>query len=212
MHQRIAEVLIEAHAHDPSSSVMPVAQHLLAAGELGDPTVLHEFFDAAGERAYAASAWAESAKYTEAAMRAAEQLAESTAAAKVTMSLRASRARLQSGEPQAARRNADAAIAALGANPSPESSAVVWIERLRADLFEPTPEVPIDTAPLEGLAAALDPASPGVARTCLQHARTRLLGHSPSGGARARRASAPSISGAAAASTWPVRKHGSSSR
>ncbi len=142
---------------------MPVAQHLLAAGEPGDPAVLHAFFDAAGERAYAASAWAESAEYSEAAMRAAEQLEESTAAAKVTMSLRASRARLQCGEPQAARRNADAAIAALGASPSPESSAVAWIERLRADLFEPNPEVPIDTAPLESLVVALDPASPGIA-------------------------------------------------
>ena len=91
------------------------------------------------------------------------QLEESTPAARVTMSLRASRARLQCGEPQAARRNADAAIAALGANPSPESSAVAWIERLRADLFEPNPEVPIDTAPLESLAVALDPASPGIA-------------------------------------------------
>jgi class 3 adenylate cyclase len=163
MHRRIADVLIETQVEDPSLSVMPIAQHLLAAGELSESQLLLEYCASAGDNAFAGFAWADAAKYYEAAFQASVRLDGSANELRQRLAVRASTAWLHSGDPRAAQRNADAAIVALGDDPAPESLAVAWIERLRADLFEPLPGVPLDTGPLESLAAELELAAPGVA-------------------------------------------------
>ena len=163
MHGRIADVLVAAYRADPTSSVMSIAHHLLAAGQLAEPAALLEFCTPAADNAFTACAWAESATYYEASLLASERVGSTTDAERVRLALRASTAWLQSGDPQAARRTADAAIAALGESPSPEALARAWIERLRADLFEPSAGVPLDTGPLEQLAVDLEADAPSVA-------------------------------------------------
>src|SRR5262249_6600388 len=72
-HARIADVLIEQHATAPGGSVLPIAQHLIDAGDIADPALLLEYCPTAGNSASAGLAWADAARYYEAALRASDE-------------------------------------------------------------------------------------------------------------------------------------------
>ena len=88
MHRRIADVLVAGYRADPTSSVMSIAHHLLAAGDLAEPAALLEFCTPAGDSAFTACAWAESATYYEASLLASERVGGATDAARFRLALR----------------------------------------------------------------------------------------------------------------------------
>jgi class 3 adenylate cyclase/DNA-binding SARP family transcriptional activator len=161
-HRRIADTLISQR--DPSWVLsMSIAQHLVDAGELADPDLLVEYCPDAGESAFAGFAWGDAARYFEVAFRAAERARGRQDALRVRLGVRASSARIQNGEPAAALRDADAAVAALGDDSTQEEVATAWGARLRAQLFTSGPGDPVDIGPLEALASELEIAEPRVA-------------------------------------------------
>jgi class 3 adenylate cyclase len=71
MHRQIADTLSHLYAGGPDDRLLEITHHLIAAGPEADPrTVLHQA-RLAGERAIAMSAWADAARYCEAALGAA---------------------------------------------------------------------------------------------------------------------------------------------
>jgi class 3 adenylate cyclase len=162
-HCRVADVLIARRRAQPSSSPLPIAQHLLAAGTLADPTLVLEYCRSAGEAARTALAWDDATRFYRAALDAADELGVDDHSFRFRLSLDASVASLQSGDAASARQCADDAIGELGPDPVPENLAAAWIERVRADLFQPSAGAPVDTGPLEHLATGLETPAPEVA-------------------------------------------------
>jgi class 3 adenylate cyclase len=162
-HRRVADVLISRRRVQASRSPLPIAQHLLAAGGLADPALVLEYCGPAGEAARTALAWDDAACFYQAALDAADELGVDDRNFRFRLALDASSAYLQSGDAANARQLADAAIAELGPEPAPENLAVAWIERVRAELFQPSAGTPVDTGPLERLASELEGSAPATA-------------------------------------------------
>jgi class 3 adenylate cyclase/tetratricopeptide (TPR) repeat protein len=160
-HRAIAEALIGRVTGNADESKLRIAHHLVEAGEDADPTHLVEYCPRAGSTAFAAFAWQDAARYFEAAVHAWKHTAplDHDLAA---LALRASAARLNNGEPEAALRNADIAIAASDSD-SPIDVALAWNAHVRAELFRATHGEPINFGPLEELMPELERSAPEVA-------------------------------------------------
>jgi len=72
MHLRIADTLERLHGGSADDNLLEITHHLIAAGEVADPRRVLHAARQAGERALAMSAWADAARYWEAALAAAD--------------------------------------------------------------------------------------------------------------------------------------------
>jgi len=71
MHRRIAATLEHLHAGSADDHLLEITHHLIAAGCEAEPRIVWRAAQRAGERALAMSAWADAARYWEAALAAA---------------------------------------------------------------------------------------------------------------------------------------------
>jgi class 3 adenylate cyclase/tetratricopeptide (TPR) repeat protein len=79
MHLQIATALERLHAASPDDHLLEITHHMIAAGPVADPRAVLRCARLAGDRTIAMSAWADAARYSEAALAAADAIGDCSA-------------------------------------------------------------------------------------------------------------------------------------
>jgi len=88
-HLQIAQAFARLYRDNLGSHTLDIAHHLIEAGSLVEARMLNTYAKAAGDQAHALFAWSDSVRYYEAALRAAEALADSSLQEKAELYLHA---------------------------------------------------------------------------------------------------------------------------
>ena len=134
LHLRIAASLEQRHGAGARDHALEIAHHLVRAGSESEPTKLAEFSRLAGDQAFTRLAWADAARFYEAAASASEQLGRSSPAELAELRFLAGLSHYRNMDAGPCTDHLDRAIAGYRASGDARGLARALVERTRLQL------------------------------------------------------------------------------